>query len=231
MKLKSNYQMTFKYVRKNVLGLTYDVGYRLYQRDDGTYVYGWEIVQDACDGRLGGGASALNFQGTYAEAEAHLRDTLVETIERLPDAWESNRYRNRKESDESAVTDGWLIHRIFQYWPKFHVAEILSIALHRRSAHSDPRTDLELSIHHWGQDDPNWKEEGPHCKLTFLLEDVEGKELITDNVADPSYVSDLRFSRCDDGRIQIDLDPASGFSLLLYCKVARLVSVEPYARQ
>jgi hypothetical protein len=228
MKLKSNYQKTFQYVRKNARNLTYDVGYRLYQRDDGSYVYGWEIVQEAHDGRLGSGATALNFEGTFQDAETHLRNILSEKIECLPEEWESDRFKNRKETDESALTNGWLVRRIFGYWPEFHDAEILSVALYRRPAGTGARTDLELSIHHWGQDDPDWKEQGPHCRLTFLLEGVEGQEFATENVAHPSYISDLRFSHCEDGRIQMDLDPSSGFSILLYCKVARLVSVEPY---
>lgn len=229
MKLKSNYDKTFQYVRKNARGLTYDVGYHLYQRDDGTFIYGSEIVQEAYDGRIGGGASVLNFHGTKEQAEEYLRSVLEETIEKLPEYWESNRNRNRKETDEGAVNDAWLIRRIFGYWPEFHDAEILSVALRRRTSGGRPCTDMEFSIHHWGQDNPNSKGDDVHCKLTFLLEDVAGQEFVTDNVADPSYIGDLRFSRCDDGRIQVDLEPSTGFSLLLYCTVARVMCVEPYS--
>ncbi|MFM0158669.1 Imm50 family immunity protein [Paraburkholderia sediminicola] len=228
MKLKSNYEKTFRYVRQNSRGLTYDIGYRLYQRDDESFIYGFEIAQENYDGRTGGGATPLNFQGTFAQAEEYLRNRLQETVEQLPEEWESDRFRNRKETDESALTSGSLIRRIFGYWPSFHDAEMLSIAQHRHSFGSKARSDLTFSIHHWGQDNPDWKEEGIHCKLTFLLEDVRGSDFSTHDISDPCHIGDLRFSWCDDGRVQVDLHPSTGFSLLLYCKVARLISIEPY---
>lgn len=229
MRLQSNYENTFKYVRKNARGLTYDIGYHLYQRDDGTFIYGFEIVQEACDGRLGSGASVLNFRGTPDQAENYLRNMLEEMVEKLPDVWESDRYRNRKETDEGAVTDGWLVRRIYGYWPAFHDAEVLSVTLRRRASDGKWHTDMELVLHHWGQDNPNRQGKDEHCKLTFLLEDVDGEEFITENVRHPSWINDLRFSRCDDGRVQVDLEPSTGFSLLVYCAVARVTRVEPYS--
>ncbi|EMN1926435.1 hypothetical protein RVV18_000798 [Burkholderia ambifaria] len=228
MRLQSNYANTFKYVRKSARGLTYDVGYCLYRRDDGTFIYGFEIVQEACDGRLGSGATVLNFRGTPEQAEKYLRNTLEEMIEKLPEGWESDRNRNRKETDEGAVIDSWLIRRIYGYWPRFHDAELLSVSLRRRVSDGKGQADMELVLYHWGQDNPEWQGENRHCKLTFLLEDVDGDEFATGNVSDPSWIYDLRFSRCDDGRIQVDLEPSTGFSLLLYCAVARVICVEPY---
>lgn len=230
MHLKANYQKTFKYTRQNARRLTYDVGYRLIQRDDGTFVYGYEIVQEQYDGSIGGGAISLNYEGSYDDAEAYLRQLLKEQIETLPEYWESDQQRNRKETDEAAVTDAWLIRRIFGYWPKFHDAEVLSIELRRRTSANHSCTDLEFSLHHWGQDNPTGKGEHAHCKITFLLEDVEGKEFDIENVAHPSYIGDLRFSPCDDGRIQVDLNPSSGVSMLLYCAVARVQRIEPFRR-
>ena len=88
---------------------------------------------------------------------------------------------------------------------------------------------MELVLYHWGQDNPEWQGENRHSKLTFLLEDVDGEEFITENVRHPSWINDLRFSRCDDGRVQVDLEPSTGFSLLVYCAVARVTRVEPYS--
>jgi Immunity protein 50 len=136
---------------------------------------------------------------------------------------------HRKETDESAVTNAWLIRRIFGYWPVFHDAELLSVTLRRRTSGGKWQTDIELTLHHWGQDNPTWHGKDVHCKLTFLLEDVDGTEFTTENVSHPSWVNDLRFSRRDDGRIQVDLEPSTGFSLLLNCAVARVTRVEPYS--
>lgn len=44
-----------------------------------------------------------------------------------------------------------------------------------------------------------------------------------------SRINDLRFSRCDDGRVQVDLEPSTRFSLLVYCTVTRAMRVEPYS--
>lgn len=134
-----------------------------------------------------------------------------------------------KETDESVVTNAWLIRRIFGYWPVFHDAELLSVTLLRRSSGGKGRTDIELTLHHWGQDNPVWQGKDVHCKLTFLLEDADGTGFATENVSHPSWISDLRFSRSDDGRIHVNLEPSTGFSLMLHCAVARVTCVEPYS--
>lgn len=50
-------------------------------------------------------------------------------------------------------------------------------------------------------------------------------------MSDPSWINDLHFSRCDEGRVQVDLDPSTGFSILVYCAVARVIRVEPYSSE
>jgi hypothetical protein len=228
MALESNYESTFRHVRGNARGLAYDVGYRLIGRDDGTFVYGFEIVQDQSGARMGSGASALDFQGSYAEAEAFLRRKLVHTIESLPEWWESDRYRNRNPTDESAVANASRIRDVFGYWPAFHDAEVISIEWRKRSPSPRVAFDLILSLRHGGQDNPNWQGNAvAHHVVKFMFENIEGKEFATHNVSEPTYVSDLLFSRCDDGRIQVDLDPHSGFSILIFCETARVISVEP----
>ncbi|KAB1584219.1 hypothetical protein C5O75_036210 [Burkholderia cepacia] len=227
MQLQSNYSKTFRYVRQNERRLTYDIGYHINQRDDGTFIYGYEIVQELSDGRIGSAASALDFRGSAEEAERYLIKKLEEMVEGLPESWESDRYRNRKETDESAVKYAWLIRSIFGYWPRFHDAEVLAITLRRVSSNGAWRTDMELTIRHSGQDNPARNGQQVPCRITFLLEDVEGSEFTTENVSYPSWIYDLRFSRCDDGRTQIDLYPSTGFSVLLYCRAATVTCVEP----
>ena len=100
MHLRANYQKTFKYTRENARRLTYDIGYRLNQRDDGTFVYGYEVVQEHYDGCIGTGATALNFEGPYDDAEEYLRQMLKEMIDKLPEYWESDQDRNRSEEGE-----------------------------------------------------------------------------------------------------------------------------------
>ncbi|KVT44048.1 hypothetical protein WK52_15420 [Burkholderia multivorans] len=65
--------------------MPYDVGYYLTPRDDGTFIYGFEIVQEACDGRLGGGACTLDFQGSLDDAERYLIKKLEQMVKSLPD--------------------------------------------------------------------------------------------------------------------------------------------------
>ncbi|WP_081069095.1 Imm50 family immunity protein [Burkholderia multivorans] len=147
--------------------------------------------------------------------------------EELAGSWESNRHKNRKETDESAGEHAWLIRKVFGYWPTFHDAEVLAVTLRRVNANGAWRTDMELVIRHAGQDNPAWNGRQAPCKITFYLEKVEGSEFTIENVSLPSWIDDLRFSHCDDGRVQIDLYPSTGFDILLYCRAASVTRIEP----
>lgn len=85
MKLQAGYDQTFQYVRQNARGQTYDVGFHVYQRNDGTFIFGYEIVQEATGCRHGSGASRLDFQGARNQAEAHVRTLLERMIDDLKD--------------------------------------------------------------------------------------------------------------------------------------------------
>ncbi|WP_244138810.1 MULTISPECIES: hypothetical protein [Burkholderia] len=85
MKLQAGYDQTFQYVRQNAHGLAYDVGFHVYQRNDGTFIFGYEVVQEETDCRFGNGASRLDFEGTRIEAEAHVRILLEKMIDNLTD--------------------------------------------------------------------------------------------------------------------------------------------------
>ncbi|MFM0492026.1 Imm50 family immunity protein [Paraburkholderia graminis] len=227
MQLQSNYAKTFRCVRQNERRLPYDIGYHLIQRDDGTFIYGFEIVQEKGNGRLASGATTLDFRGSLEEAERYLVNKLELIVEGLPESWESDRYKNRKETDESAVKHAWLIRSIFGYWPNFHDAEVLEVTLRRVNANGAWHTDMELVIRHSGQDNPAWNGHHAPCRITFFLEEVEGSRFTTENVSDPSWIYDLRFSHCDDGRIQVDLNPSTGLDILLYCRAATVTRIEP----
>ncbi|MBN3834897.1 Imm50 family immunity protein [Burkholderia sp. Ac-20344] len=229
MQLQSNYPNTFKYVRQNARRLPYDIGYYLSEHSDGTIIVGYEIVQASHNGRIGCAATTLDFRGSLEEAERYLIKKLETMVEGLPESWESDQYRNRKETDESAVEHAWLIRSVFGYWPKFHDAGVLAITLRRVNANGGWHTDMELTIRHAGQDNPAWNGPPTPCRITFLLEEVEGTEFATENVSLPSWIYDLRFSHCDDGRIQIDLYPSTGFEILLYCRAATVIRIEPCA--
>jgi hypothetical protein len=229
MKLRVNYEHTYQYVRKNALSRTYDIGFQVYQRNDGSYIYGYEVVQESSDGWFGNGASPLQFDGTKEQAETRVREMIEQRIEALSSEYESERFKHRNATDEGVVTDGWLIRRIYGYWPVFHDAQMLSVSLRQFSSANKGRVNMEMSIHHWGQDNPDWQGERLDCKLTFLFEDVSGDEFSTDDVSLINWISDLRFSRVENGRIQVDLEPSYGFSILLNCASARLLSVEPYS--
>ncbi|MFM0607121.1 Imm50 family immunity protein [Paraburkholderia sediminicola] len=228
MKPEANYDHAFQHIRQNARRLPYDVSFSVYQRGDGTFVFGYIVKQDTNDVRFGSGASVLDCKGSLEEAEMHARSVLVKMIEDLPEQYESDRFKFRKETDESVVTDGWLIRRIYGYWPEFHDAQLLSVALRQHAVNGERQTDMELALHHWGQDNREWHGDKAHCKLTFLLEDVKGEEFATHNVADPGWINELRFTRRDDGRLEVDLEPSSGFSMLLNCATVRLLSVEPH---
>jgi hypothetical protein len=231
MRLRAGYDQTYQYVRKNARALTYDVGYQIYQRNDGSYIFGYEVVQESSDGWFGSGGSPLQFEGSRQDAEARVRNLIEQRIERLPDEYESERFRHRKETDPGAVTDGWLVTRIYGYWPSFHDAELMSVSLRQHTVDGKRRTDMELAIHHQGQDNPKWHGERVQCKLSFLLEDVAGDEFSTEDVSAPNWINDIRFSRRDDGRIDVDVDPSAGLSIFLHCATARLLSVEPYTSE
>ncbi|WP_260436298.1 hypothetical protein [Burkholderia sp. Bp9143] len=85
MKLRAGYDQTFRYVRQNAHGLAYDVGFHVYQRNDGAFIVGYEVVQEATDCQFGSGAIRLNFEGTREEAEAHVRALLEKMIDNLTD--------------------------------------------------------------------------------------------------------------------------------------------------
>ncbi|WP_338641921.1 Imm50 family immunity protein [Burkholderia pyrrocinia] len=227
MQLQSNYPKTFRYVRQNERRLPYDIGYYLSQHGDGTIIVGYEIVQALHNGRISSGANTLDFRGSLDEAERYLIKKLETIVEDLPELWESDRYRNRKDTDESAVKHAWLIRSVFGYWPKFHDAEVLAVTLRRVNSNGAWHTDMELTIRHGGQNNPASNGQQEPCRITFLLEDVEGSEFTTENVSYPSWIYDLRFSHCDDRRIQIDLNPSTGFDVLLYCRAATVIRIEP----
>ncbi|HGL6717792.1 immunity 50 family protein [Burkholderia contaminans] len=229
MPLQSNYPNTLHYVRQSARRLTYDIGYYLSPHSDGSITVGYEIVQAARHGRIGCAATTLDFRGSLEEAERYLVKQLEAMVEDLPESWESDQYRNRKETDERAVEHAWLIRSVYGYWPKFHDAGVLAIALRRVNVNGGWQTDMELTIRHAGQDNPAWKGPQTPCRITFLFEDVEGTEFATENVALPSWIYDLRFSHCDDGRVQIDLYPSTGFGILLYCRAATVIRIEPCA--
>lgn len=85
MKLQAGYDRTFQYARHNAQGLIYDVGFHVYQRNDGKFIFGYEVVQAATDCRFGCGASRLDFEGTREDAEAHVRVLLKNKIDNLTD--------------------------------------------------------------------------------------------------------------------------------------------------
>ncbi|KWF37697.1 hypothetical protein WT56_03085 [Burkholderia pseudomultivorans] len=227
MQLQSNYAKTFRYIRQNARRLPYDIRYHLVQRDDGRIVYGFEIVQESSDGRIGSGAAALDFCGSLEDAEQYLIGKLQQMVETLPESWESGPARARPQTDESAVEHGWLIRRIFGDWPSFHDAELLSVTLRRVASNGAAHTDMELTLRHDGQDNPAGSVPPTPCRITFVFEQVDGDTFSTENVCYPSWIYDLRFSRCDDGRIQIDLYPSTGFEILLQCRAARVARIEP----
>lgn len=227
MKLQSNYEKTLRYVRQNERRLTYDIGYHLERRDDGAFVYGCEIVQELSDGRISSAATQmLDFRGAPDAAERYLIGKLEQMVENLPEEWESDRYRNRKETDESAVARANLVSGMVGCWPDFHDAEVLAVTLRRVEANGSAHTDMELTIRYAWYKTPALSDR-MKVRITFLFESVEGPDFSIDNVAHPSWIYDLRFSHCGDGRIQIDLNPSIGFSILLYCRVATVTQVEP----
>ncbi|WP_235212622.1 hypothetical protein [Burkholderia paludis] len=63
----------------------------MYQRHDGTFILGYEVVQQASQLRFGSGAHRLDFDGTREEAEAFARTYLEWVIDNLPDSngWDS----------------------------------------------------------------------------------------------------------------------------------------------
>lgn len=227
MRLQSNYPKTFRYIRQNARRLPYDIGYHLAQRDDGMIIYGFEIVQESYDGRIGSGATALDFVGSLEDAEPYLIRKLQQMVEALPEAWESGPQRARPETDETAVEHAWLIRSIFGYWPSFHDAELLSVTLRRTGSNGAAQTDMALTIRHDGQDNPAGSVPRTPCRITFVLEQVDGHTFSTENVCDPSWIDDLRFSRCDDGRIEIALYPSTGFEILFRCRAATVARIEP----
>lgn len=228
MRLRADYDHTYRYVRKNERALTYDIGYHVYQRSDGSYVYGFEVARESSEGWFGSGASPLDFEGPRHGAEARVRELIEQQIECLPEHYESERFNRHQETDESVVTDGWLIRRIYGYWPAFHDAQLLEVSLRRYALGDKQQADMEMCIHHGGQDNPEWNGENLHCKLTFQLKDVAGDEFSTEEVNVPNWINDMRFSRRDDGRIDVDVEPSAGLPIFLHCAVVRLVSVEPY---
>jgi len=231
VKLRSSSDHVYRYVRKNERALTYDIGYQVYQRNDGSYVYGFEVMRESSDGCFGSGASPLQFEGPRDEAEALARQLIEQQIERLPERFESERFHHRKKTDEGVVTNGWLIRRIYGYWPAFHDAKIQEVSVFHRTLADKPRVDMELSVLHSGQDNSEWEGEGAHCKLTFLFEDVAGDEFSTENGNVPNWIDEIRLSRRDDGRVEVDVDPSSGPSICLHCATVRLLSVKPYASE
>jgi hypothetical protein len=227
MKLRANYEHTYQYQCKNAPARIYDIGYQVYQRNDGSYVYGYEVVQESSDGWFGNGATALHCDGDKEQAEARVRGIVEEQIERLHEEQEPRLPLHRNATDETVVTNAWLIRHIYGYWPSFHDAKMSSVSLRQISVAQQWRTDMEISVHYRTPNNSSRQVEKIDCKLTFLLEDVAGEEFSTDNVRFTNWINDLRFSRIEDGRIQIDLEPSFGFSILLTCASARLVSVEP----
>ncbi|VBB17106.1 hypothetical protein [Burkholderia stabilis] len=85
MKLQAGYERTFQYAQNNEHGFTYDVGFHVYQRSDGTFILGYEVVQAATHCRFGSGARRLDFEGTHEEAYVYARAWLEQMIDNRPD--------------------------------------------------------------------------------------------------------------------------------------------------
>jgi hypothetical protein len=84
MKLRAGYDRRFHYIGRNARRLAYDVGFHVYQLADGTFILGYEVVQETTNCRFGSGASRLDFEGTLEEAESHARVLLEKMIDDLP---------------------------------------------------------------------------------------------------------------------------------------------------
>ncbi|MCO1357116.1 immunity 50 family protein [Burkholderia multivorans] len=221
------YAKTFRYVRQNARRLPYDIGYSLTRRDDGTYIYGYEIVRESYSGRAGAGAVVLDFFGSPDDAERHLIKKLEQIVETLPEAlWEADREAADDETDERAVVNASDVTRIFGYWPRFHDAELIAVALRRVESAGGAHTDMELTVRAVVRRDDD--DRARQWRITFLFEHVDGSQLSTEDVACRSWIHRLRFSRCDDGRVQIDLFPSTGFDIRLNCRTASVTRVDPY---
>ena len=84
MKLRAGYPRRFHYIGCNARGLAYDVGFHVYQLADGTFILGYEVVEETTNLRFGCGTSRLDFEGTREEAELHARVLLEKMIDDLP---------------------------------------------------------------------------------------------------------------------------------------------------
>ncbi|CAE6824552.1 hypothetical protein [Paraburkholderia haematera] len=132
MKLQAGYDQTFQYVRQNAHGLTYEVGFHIYQRNDGTFIFGYEVVQEATDCRFGNGASRLDFEGTREEAEAHVRALLEKMIDNLTDEGEERVTRTGERAGYRIVewndgTDGAIEDLVLCY-PELVLGRYVAIA-------------------------------------------------------------------------------------------------------
>jgi hypothetical protein len=90
----------------------------------------------------------LQWDGAKEQAEALVREIIEEQIERLHEEREPQLPSHRTATDETVVTNAWLIRHIYGYWPSFHDAKMSSVSLRQISVAQQWRTDMEISIHY-----------------------------------------------------------------------------------
>lgn len=125
------------------------------------------------------------------------------------------------------VIGGNLVTAIYGYWPSFHDSDIVGIffGIENNSGHRVIYSII--SVHHWGQDNPNWTIDGPDCVIDFRCSDISKMRVDINDMGRGTLVDEIKIEICNDSDVRFNLIPLAGFDVDFICRSVEIVGVRP----
>ena len=120
-----------------------------------------------------------------------------------------------------------LVTAIFGYWPSFHDSDIFGISFGIENNSGRRVIYSIVSVHHWGQDNPNWTADGPDCVIDFRCSDISKMRIDINNMGRGTLVDEIKIEPCNDSDIRFNLIPLAGFDVDFICRSIEIVGVRP----
>ncbi|WER48602.1 Imm50 family immunity protein [Cupriavidus sp. WKF15] len=125
----------------------------------------------------------------------------------------------------SLINGAYLVKDVFGYWPAFHDAEINSICIRRAMVRGESILEILISIHHWGQDNPNYNGTEKDCVIDFMFKNVLQGGVNIHSIPDVGWIDEISFEENDGGGINVNFRPLSGFDIAFSCEFVEVIGI------
>ncbi|CAG4920141.1 Imm50 family immunity protein [Paraburkholderia gardini] len=126
---------------------------------------------------------------------------------------------------EQCVQNSMLVRTMYGYWPSFHDAQLVGLAIELTEFDGRNVADMNIRIRHKGQDSLQWVHPGPDCIVEFRCFDISDANFVLNNFSAGGWVDELTIKSNSDGRIEFDLVPLAGIDIKFKCSSIRVIAI------